>query len=118
MKKEVYNLREYQKEARNSWVSNGYKGFFVMATGTGKTITALYSIKELLDKKRSFFTVIAVPYIHLVSQWYEDVIKIMPNCQIIKAYSAITTWDSDIINSIYYNKYHEHKKEYYCYHNN
>lgn len=109
IKKEVYNLREYQKEARNSWVSNGYKGFFVMATGTGKTITALYSIKELLDKKE-VFTVIAVPYIHLVSQWYEDVIKIMPNCQIIKAYSAITTWDSDIINSIYYNKYHEHKR--------
>lgn len=38
-----------------------------MATETGKTITSLYSIKELLDNK-NVFTVIAVPYIHLVSQ--------------------------------------------------
>lgn len=108
-KKEVYELREYQKEAIDSWVSNGYKGFFVMATGTGKTITSIYSMKKLLDSQE-VFTVIAVPYIHLVNQWYEDVLKILPETLILKAYSALSTWDSNIINAIYFNKSHEEKR--------
>jgi hypothetical protein len=33
--------RSYQKEALQKWVANGKKGIFAMATGTGKTITAL-----------------------------------------------------------------------------
>jgi len=31
--------REYQKDAYQNWVDNGFKGVFAMATGTGKTIT-------------------------------------------------------------------------------
>ena len=34
-------LRPYQLEAINVWVRNDYKGIFDMATGTGKTYTAL-----------------------------------------------------------------------------
>lgn len=30
--------------------------------------------------------------------------------QVIKAYSAITLWDANVLNSLYYNKYHEYKK--------
>ena len=33
--------REYQNEAYQNWVRNNYSGVFAMATGTGKTITAL-----------------------------------------------------------------------------
>lgn len=40
-----YTMRSYQIEAKEKWNENGQKGFFVMATGTGKTITSLYSIK-------------------------------------------------------------------------
>ena len=106
--KEPFELRKYQEEARDAWVNNGFNGFFVMATGTGKTITSLYSIRELL-KDNEIFTVIAVPYKHLVNQWYEDAIKILPNCMILKAYSEISNWDANAINSIYYNKFNEKK---------
>ena len=67
-----YAMRPYQEEAKKNWINNGYKGFFVMATGTGKTITSLYSIQELITNNK-ILTIIAVPYIHLVEQWYEDV---------------------------------------------
>ena len=80
-----------------------------MATGTGKTITALYSIKELL-KDKEIFTVIAVPYIHLVTQWYEDAIRILTDCSILRVYGEIHSWDLNIINSIFYNRLHENKK--------
>lgn len=108
-RKNPYTLRTYQVEAVDSWVNNNYKGFFVMATGTGKTITAIYSIKQLLDSNE-VFTVIAVPYIHLVMQWYDDVKKILPNCIVLKVYGAMPSWDMNIINAIFYNRSHSLKK--------
>ena len=44
-------LREYQIEAVASWVDNNYNGIFEMATGTGKTFTALSCFKQLSDTK-------------------------------------------------------------------
>lgn len=67
-----YEMRPYQIEAKDKWCENDHSGFFVMATGTGKTITSLYSIRDFVTENK-IFTVIAVPYKHLVSQWAEDV---------------------------------------------
>ena len=44
-------LRDYQEQAIKAWVENHYRGFYVMATGTGKTWTAIYSAKKLLEEK-------------------------------------------------------------------
>ncbi len=76
-----YEMRPYQIDAKDKWNSNGRKGFFVMATGTGKTITSLYSIKDFVSENK-IFTVIAVPYKHLVSQWAEDVKEFFPNAAV------------------------------------
>lgn len=70
-KKEV-SLREYQKEAVNSWIKNNYKGIIEMATGTGKTYVAIHCIKELLKKERRLCVIIVVPTTHLVTQWKRD----------------------------------------------
>jgi superfamily II DNA or RNA helicase len=45
--------REYQKIAYLNWVENDRKGLFAMATGTGKTLTALNCI--LADYKLNDF---------------------------------------------------------------
>ena len=39
--------RDYQKTAFDNWKSNGQKGLFAMATGTGKTITSLNCLFEI-----------------------------------------------------------------------
>lgn len=73
---EDVDFYEYQKEAMASWIDNGCCGIFNMATGTGKTYTALGSICKLsymLEEKLA--VVIVVPYIHLVEQWIEDIKK-------------------------------------------
>lgn len=72
-----YTMRDYQIDARAKWLENDHKGFFVMATGTGKTITSLYSIQDFI-RDNKVFTVIAVPYKHLASQWAEDVKAFFP----------------------------------------
>jgi superfamily II DNA or RNA helicase len=62
-------LREYQNIAIESWIKNNMNGIFSMATGTGKTYTAIYCIKEVLKINKKFLTVISCPYVHLLGQW-------------------------------------------------
>ena len=66
-------LRDYQEEAISKWIENDKQGIFEMATGTGKTFTALNCIKKLLDEEDELLTIIACPYAHLVEQWANDV---------------------------------------------
>lgn len=66
-------MRDYQKEAYENWKDNNFRGIYDMATGTGKTYTALYSIVNILkEKKQKLGIVICCPYQHLVNQWSED----------------------------------------------
>lgn len=103
-KKDKYVLFDYQKEAINAWINNNYKGFYVMATGTGKTVTSIYSLKYLLEKE-NVLTVITVPYKHLISQWYDDVVDILPDSMIIKVSSEFHDWDINIQSAIRLNRY-------------
>lgn len=66
-------LRDYQEEAISKWLENDKQGIFEMATGTGKTFTALNCIKKLLEDEDELLTIIACPYAHLVEQWANDV---------------------------------------------
>lgn len=70
---ENFDIREYQESAVSSWAENGYRGLFDMATGTGKTITALIALTKLFeDKSGDLAVIITCPYQHLVEQWVED----------------------------------------------
>jgi len=66
-------LRDYQKEAVRCWVSNGMKGIFEMATGTGKTITALSCLMNAWNRSASLVAIIAAPFSHLLAQWSEEI---------------------------------------------
>lgn len=71
-----YKLRDYQEEAIKNWINNNYRGIFDMATGTGKTLTALGAIAKLSEKLQDKLGVIIVcPFQHLVEQWVEDIKK-------------------------------------------
>lgn len=64
--------RDYQKNALNAWIENKYKGFFAMATGTGKTITSLNCLLHLYREEGSYKCLILVPTISLVDQWKKE----------------------------------------------
>ena len=90
-----YKLRPYQEEAIDSWVNNGYKGIFKMATGTGKTVTALSCFKKVFSQDNNLLTVIACPQTHLVDQWYKDVIEFYGG-KIIKCFSSNSKWKKEL----------------------
>ncbi|MFW6311402.1 MAG: DEAD/DEAH box helicase family protein, partial [Nanoarchaeota archaeon] len=67
--------RDYQVEAYENWVKNDYKGIFAMATGTGKTITALNCLLQEYKKYNTYRAIILVPTKLLVNQWEEELKK-------------------------------------------
>ena len=68
-------LRNYQLEAIETWARKNYRGIFDMATGTGKTFTALAAVTKLFADKKNLAVLIVCPYQHLVEQWCEDIIE-------------------------------------------
>lgn len=66
------HLRDYQNEAIKAWQDNHCRGIWEMATGTGKTFTALGAAVTELKRHEKLITVILVPYLHLLNQWEED----------------------------------------------
>lgn len=73
---ENVKLHDYQEDAVRKWFQLNNKGIFDMCTGAGKTYTALASMVKLAEKTNEKMCVfIVAPYIHLVSQWEEDVVE-------------------------------------------
>lgn len=87
---EWFKPRDYQTTAINNWEKNNYNGLLTMATGTGKTLTALYGITHLWNKVSKLVSIIVCPYQHLVEQWREDVKKF--NINPIICYSKYSDW--------------------------
>lgn len=67
------SLFSYQREAVREWHRRGGKLLFEMATGTGKTRTALACIQELLSTQKKLVCVIATPQSTLSRQWEREV---------------------------------------------
>ncbi|MEM5016874.1 DEAD/DEAH box helicase family protein [Metabacillus indicus] len=93
-----FNIRDYQQNAIKSWFRNECQGLLEMATGTGKTITALSAIAKLGEVTRRLAVVIVCPYTHLVDQWVKD-IKLF-NMSPIVAYRSRSLWEEDLANYI------------------
>jgi len=68
-------LRNYQNDAIEAWINNDFHGIYEMATGTGKTITALSSSIRLLKEINHLFIIISCPFQHLVVQWGKEAEK-------------------------------------------
>lgn len=87
--------REYQKQAFENWKANKQKGLFAMATGTGKTLTALNCLLEIYKRKGYYKAIILVPTKTLVEQWHDECKKFRFN-NIVKVYSGNTHWKEDV----------------------
>jgi len=85
------DVRPYQEEAINNWQKNGYQGLFEMATGTGKTITALIGAIRLGEETGKLVALILVPTISLAEQWKEE-LQSFHFTTIVSIYSGNPKW--------------------------
>ena len=102
-------LRDYQEKAIESWGNRGpgstksCNGTYVMATGSGKTITALATIDKLISivvgkKSRPLMIVIVLPLKHLLDQWYEEALEF--GFESIKCYEKSGIWRKNLAESL------------------
>ncbi|MBR8827062.1 MAG: DNA phosphorothioation system restriction enzyme [Gomphosphaeria aponina SAG 52.96 = DSM 107014] len=92
-------LRDYQKEAVASWFRNKGRGTLKMATGSGKTITALAIATELCQKIGLKVVFVICPYRHLVTQWGRECEKF--NLKPILAFESVYNWQSQLSIQLY-----------------
>jgi len=83
-------LRGYQRQAVNNWFANNGRGTLKMATGSGKTITALAIACELYKQINLQVLLVVCPYRHLVTQWTRECEKF--NLQPILAFENLRSW--------------------------
>lgn len=88
--------KEYQIQAYEAWVKNDKQGVFAMATGTGKTITALNCALQEYKKNNTYQLLILVPTIVLVEQWVDE-INLFDFKNIIEIYSENPEWRKQIV---------------------
>jgi DNA phosphorothioation system restriction enzyme len=100
-------LRDYQQEAVINWFKNRGRGTLKMATGSGKTITALAIATELYKKIGLQILLVICPYRHLVTQWARECEKF--NLKPILAFESVYYWQSELSNQLY-NIYTEKQK--------
>lgn len=65
--------RSYQEKAIAGWKRNGRRGIWSMATGTGKTLTAIWGLEDLIESSDGMCVVIVCPFSHLLEQWRESI---------------------------------------------
>ncbi|MGD1807336.1 DNA phosphorothioation system restriction enzyme [Dapis sp. BLCC M126] len=92
-------LRPYQQQAVNNWFANRGRGILKMATGTGKTITALAIATELYQKIGLQVLIVVCPYRHLVTQWGRECEKFY--LQPILAFENVHTWQNQLSTTLY-----------------
>ena len=64
--------RPIQIDAYNAWISNGKNGVFAMATGSGKTVTALNCLRKQCKENGYYKAIIVVPTQALAIQWEKE----------------------------------------------
>lgn len=64
---------EHQGRAAKVWCDAEYQGVLEMATGSGKTITAMICAHRLYEVEKPLLIVVAAPYKPLIQQWCDEI---------------------------------------------
>ncbi|WP_333217939.1 DNA phosphorothioation system restriction enzyme [Microcoleus sp. S1D4] len=92
-------LRQYQRAAVDNWFANRGRGTLKMATGSGKTITALAIATELYNKINLKVLLVICPYCHLVNQWARESEKF--GLKPILAFENARSWQNKLAAGLY-----------------
>ena len=68
-------LRDYQKDAMRAWLDAGGRGILAMATGAGKTLTALCLACKVAEQNKPLVIVVVCPFLNLAMQWIREMAR-------------------------------------------
>ena len=99
-KSEKAVLRDYQKTAVYNWLANNKTGMLEMATGTGKTFTALNCLENIMRIEKTLVTIISTPYVHLSEQWLKEATKFEIEGTKLVADSSQNNWKNRLVDEL------------------
>ena len=85
-----FSMREHQLTALREWKEKEFKGILELATGTGKTITAIYAATKIIENNDGISLIILAPYVDLADQWVNE-LKLF-NINALKCYGSKAAW--------------------------
>jgi superfamily II DNA or RNA helicase len=95
-----FKMRDHQIDALEAWKAKGdFQGTFNLATGAGKTITAIHAIVKLSERIDGLACVIAAPYQNLADQWV-DILSTF-NIYPVKCYIGRAQWEDKLRNMVH-----------------
>lgn len=95
-----FGMRPHQIEALEAWRAKGdFQGVFDLATGAGKTITAIHAVVKLSEAIDGLVCVIAVPYQNLADQWV-DILSVF-NIYPVRCYVSRERWQDKLRNVVH-----------------
>lgn len=86
-----FSIRDHQLEALRAWSGNGYNGILELATGAGKTMTAIYAATKTAEANEGIALIVAVPYQDLADQWCEELRQF--NIHAVRCYGSRSEWE-------------------------
>lgn len=102
--REDKNLFFYQADALNVWKDNNYRLLFEMATGTGKTRTAIAGIKYLNLIRKKLITIVSTPQNTLSKQWKDEVdAQKMSFDESVLVDGSVPKWNNTLTTLLYKN---------------
>ncbi len=87
-------LLPHQERAIARWAEQGGRGILAMATGVGKTFTALVLAARLSANFDRLAIVIVAPFIHLVDQWIDNARRF--GLRPVRAAESRRAWEHDL----------------------
>lgn len=98
----TFAIYGHQRKAIQSWISNAYKGILQLSTGSGKTITSIYALTKVYEKRKraklNTVLIVSVPYQELAKQWVDNLQEF--NIYPVKCWRSKSEWHSDLKNNI------------------
>lgn len=85
-----FQVLPHQRDALQRWRANDLQGILALATGAGKTVTAIYGAVRVFESARRLFMIVAVPYQSLADQWVEVLREF--NIVAIECYGSAANW--------------------------
>jgi superfamily II DNA or RNA helicase len=98
-----FSMREHQQNALRAWRENSFNGILELATGSGKTITAIYAATRLIEANQGMALIVAVPYQDLADQWCEELRHF--NIHAMRCYGEKAEWEPQLRGYLQRNAY-------------
>lgn len=103
-----FEMRDHQLKALRAWSGNAYNGILELATGAGKTMTAIYAATKTAEANEGIALIVAVPYQDLADQWCAE-LRLF-NIHAIRCYGSRTEWEPVV--QAYLRRNREQQKEF------